>query len=52
MWTANAAIGNIVVITQLATISVIFTVAEDNLPQIVQALRAGSHPPVTPLHDM
>jgi len=44
--TANDAIG-IVVITQLRPISVIFTVAEDNLPQIVKRLRAGATLPVT-----
>src|SRR5215831_14226914 len=44
--TANDAIG-IVVITQLRPISVIFTVAEDNLPQIVKRLRAGATMPVT-----
>src|SRR5215475_3535117 len=44
--TANDASG-IVVITQLQPISVIFTVAEDNLPQIVKRLRAGATMPVT-----
>src|SRR5215467_3002312 len=44
--TANDASG-IVVITQLQPISVIFTVAEDNLPQIVKHLRAGATLPVT-----
>ena len=44
--TANDASG-IVVITQLKPISVIFTVAEDNLPQIVKRLRAGATLPVT-----
>jgi len=44
--TANDATG-IVVITQLQPISVIFTVAEDNLPQIVKRLRAGATMPVT-----
>jgi multidrug efflux system membrane fusion protein len=44
--TANDA-GGIVVITQLQPISVIFTVAEDNLPQIVKRLRAGATLPVT-----
>src|SRR6266849_3013043 len=44
--TANDASG-IVVITQLQPISVIFTVAEDNLPQIVKRLRAGATLPVT-----
>jgi multidrug efflux system membrane fusion protein len=37
----------IVVITQLQPISGIFTVAEDNLPQIVKRLRAGATLPVT-----
>jgi membrane fusion protein, multidrug efflux system len=37
----------LVVITQLQPISVIFTVAEDNLPQIVKRLRAGATLPVT-----
>lgn len=46
--TANDASG-IVVITQLQPISVIFTVAEDNLPQIVKRLRAGAALPVTAL---
>jgi membrane fusion protein, multidrug efflux system len=44
--TANDATG-IVVLTQLRPISVIFTVAEDNLPQIVKRLRAGATLPVT-----
>src|SRR6266853_985108 len=44
--TANDASG-IVVITQLQPISVIFTVAEDNLPPIVKRLRAGATLPVT-----
>src|SRR5262252_2353393 len=44
--TANDANG-IVVLTQLRPISVIFTVAEDNLPQIVKRLRAGATLPVT-----
>jgi multidrug efflux system membrane fusion protein len=44
--TANDASG-IVVIAQLQPISVIFTVAEDNLPQIVKRLRAGATLPVT-----
>jgi multidrug efflux system membrane fusion protein len=44
--TANDASG-IVVITQLQPISVIFTVAEDNLPQIVKRLRGGATLPVT-----
>ncbi|HWN50321.1 MAG TPA: MdtA/MuxA family multidrug efflux RND transporter periplasmic adaptor subunit [Xanthobacteraceae bacterium] len=44
--TANDATG-IVVLTQLQPISVIFTVAEDNLPQIVKRLRAGATLPVT-----
>ena len=42
---ANDASG-IVVITQLQPISVIFTVAEDNLPQIVKRIRAGASLPV------
>src|SRR5262249_61191899 len=46
---ANDASG-IVVITQLQPISVIFTVAEDNLPQIVKRLRAGATIPVTAFH--
>src|SRR5215472_9959351 len=44
--TANDATG-IVVLTQLRPISVVFTVAEDNLPQIVKRLRAGATLPVT-----
>ena len=44
--TAGDATG-IVVLTQLQPISVIFTVAEDNLPQIVKRLRAGATLPVT-----
>src|SRR5579871_1472143 len=44
--TANDATG-IVVITQLQPISVVFTVAEDNVPQIVKRLRAGATLPVT-----
>jgi membrane fusion protein, multidrug efflux system len=44
--TANDASG-IVVLTQLQPISVIFTVAEDNLPQIVKRLRTGATLPVT-----
>src|SRR5499427_2453365 len=44
--TANDASG-IVVLTQLRPISVIFTVAEDNLPQIAKRLRAGAILPVT-----
>ena len=44
--TAGDATG-IVVITQLQPISVIFTVAEDNLPPIVKRLRAGATLPVT-----
>jgi multidrug efflux system membrane fusion protein len=44
--TANDASG-IVVLTQLQPISVVFTVAEDNLPQIVKRLRAGATLPVT-----
>ena len=44
--TANDATG-VVVITQLQPISVIFTVPEDNLPQIVKRIRAGATLPVT-----
>lgn len=44
--TANDASG-IVVITQLQPISVVFTMAEDNLPQIAKRLRAGASLPVT-----
>jgi membrane fusion protein, multidrug efflux system len=44
--TANDASG-IVVITQLQPISVIFTVPEDNLPQITKRIRAGATLPVT-----
>src|SRR5215475_6467354 len=44
--TAND-VNGIVVLTQLQPISVIFTVAEDNLPQIVKRLRAGATLPVT-----
>jgi multidrug efflux system membrane fusion protein len=44
--TANDATG-IVVITQLQPISVIFTMAEDNLPQVVRRLRAGATLPAT-----
>ncbi len=32
-----------VVITQLQPISVLFTIPEDNLPQVIQKLRAGAH---------
>jgi multidrug efflux system membrane fusion protein len=39
--------GGIAVITQLRPISVVFTVAEDNLPQIVRRLRAEATLPVT-----
>jgi membrane fusion protein, multidrug efflux system len=35
-----------VVITQLQPISVLFTIPEDNLPQVTQKLRAGMHLPV------
>jgi multidrug efflux system membrane fusion protein len=35
-----------VVITQLQPISVLFTIPEDNLPQVTQKLRAGAHLPV------
>jgi len=34
-----------VVITQLQPISVLFTIPEDNLPQVMQKLRAGAHLP-------
>src|SRR5215472_12736577 len=44
--TANDATG-IVVLTQLRPISVVFTVAEDNVPQIARRLRAGATLPVT-----
>jgi multidrug efflux system membrane fusion protein len=44
--TANDATG-IVVLTQLRPISVVFTVAEDNVPQIAKRLRAGATLPVT-----
>ena len=44
--TAGDASG-IVVITQLQPISVVFTVAEDNVPQIARRLRAGATLPVT-----
>jgi membrane fusion protein, multidrug efflux system len=44
--TAGDATG-LVVITQLQPISVIFTTAEDNLPQIQKRLRAGATLPVT-----
>src|SRR5262249_680330 len=43
--TAGDASG-IVVITQLQPISVVFTVAEDNVPQIARRLRAGATLPV------
>src|SRR5215470_15958836 len=43
--TAGDATG-IVVITQLQPISVVFTVAEDNVPQIARRLRAGATLPV------
>jgi multidrug efflux system membrane fusion protein len=39
--------GGIAVITQLRPISVVFTVAEDNLPQIVKRIRAEATLPVT-----
>ena len=35
-----------IVITQLQPISVLFTIPEDNLPQVTQKLRAGAHLPV------
>lgn len=35
-----------VVITQLQPISVLFTIPEDNLPQVTRKLRAGAHLPV------
>lgn len=35
-----------VTITQLQPISVLFTIPEDSLPQVVQKLRAGAHLPV------
>jgi multidrug efflux system membrane fusion protein len=44
--TAGDATG-LVVITQLQPISVVFTTAEDNLPQIQKRLRAGATLPVT-----
>jgi membrane fusion protein, multidrug efflux system len=44
--TAGDATG-LVVITQLQPISVIFTTAEDNLPQIQKRVRAGAKLPVT-----
>ncbi len=44
--TAGDATG-LVVITQLQPISVIFTTAEDNLPQIQKRIRAGATLPVT-----
>jgi len=34
-----------VVITQLQPISILFTIPEDNLPQVMQKLRAGGHLP-------
>jgi multidrug efflux system membrane fusion protein len=36
----------IIVITQLQPISVLFTIPEDNLPEVVKKLRAGAHLPV------
>jgi len=44
--TAGDATG-VVILTQLQPISVIFTVAEDNVPQIVKRVRAGATLPVT-----
>jgi len=38
--------GGLVVITQLEPISVVFSIAEDNLPRVRQALAAGQAPPV------
>jgi len=35
-----------ITITQLQPISVVFTIPEDNLPQVTQKLRAGAHLPV------
>ena len=35
-----------IVITQLQPISVLFTIPEDNLPEVTQKLRAGAHLPV------
>ncbi len=35
-----------ITITQLQPISVLFTIPEDNLPQVTQKLRAGAHLPV------
>ena len=35
-----------IVITQLQPISVLFTIPEDNLPQVIQKLRAGANLPV------
>ncbi len=39
----------IVIITQLQPITVIFSIPEDNLPQVLNKLRAGQHPPVEAL---
>jgi len=36
----------IIVITQLQPISVLFTIPEDNLPEVTKKLRAGAHLPV------
>jgi multidrug efflux system membrane fusion protein len=36
----------LVIITQLTPISVLFTIPEDNLPQVLKKLRAGANPPV------
>ncbi len=36
----------IIVITQLQPISVLFTIPEDNLPEVIKKLRAGAHLPV------
>jgi membrane fusion protein, multidrug efflux system len=38
--------GGMITITQLQPISVLFTIPEDNLPQVTQKLRAGAHLPV------
>jgi len=38
--------GGMVTITQLQPISVLFTIPEDSLPQLIQKLRAGVHLPV------
>ncbi len=41
-----ADVGGMVTISQLQPISVVFTIPEDNVPQVVQKLRAGEHLPV------